>query len=127
MGGSHGVRSQFLDQRQEDKPLLDLVHESNVGVASLVNLHVLKSLEEFLDLIFHGHWVGLNPLGLHVSVEVLLAVSDVVPEDLHVSDFGLDGLNRLDRVVNHTSVSELLGLETVVGDSLVEVIHLTVD
>ena len=116
-----------MDQRQEDKPLLDLVQKSNVGVASLVNLHVLKSLKELLDLVFHGHWVGLDPLGLHVSVEVLLAESDVVPEDLHVSDFGLDGLDRLDRVVNHTTVSELLGLETVVSDSLVEVIHLTVD
>ena len=95
MALTHGFVSKLTTKRQELKPLLDLLKDSSVRVALLVDLHALESSLELLDLFFHVISLGLLPSVVHVAVEDALAGGDVGPEALHEADLILD-LTNLD-------------------------------
>lgn len=123
----HGVVSQLSDEWQEDEPLLDLVHDTNVGISSLVDLHVFQGLHELLDLVFHLERLGLEPLSVLEVLESVLALADVVPEILHVVDDELDTVDVLDGLVDHLGLAELGRVVSEIGDLLLKVSQLIED
>jgi hypothetical protein len=100
MSVSHVLVSQFSNQREEDKPLLDLIDDTKVGIASLVTFHVFQSLLELLDLVFHLVWLDSKPFLFHIELERFCATVNVVPKQFHVIDSDFDLVNVLDCLVN---------------------------
>lgn len=127
MAVTHGWVSQLSNKWQEDEPLLDFIKDTAVSVGTLVNFHVLEGLEELLHLVFHLVGLSLNPLGLKVALEDLLASADVVPKTLHVAKLNLDRVDVLVAAINKVGVVELLGSVAEVTGLLLVSSHLGVD
>jgi len=124
---THGRVAQLRNEGQEDEPLLDLVEDSRESVSSLVDLHVLESLHELLDLVLHFKGLGLLPSVAKVAIEDLGAGTDVVPEHLHVTAFVSDAVHLFVATINQVGVAELGGGVAEVLDLGLEVLDLGVD
>lgn len=107
MALTHGGITQLSNEGQELEPFLDFLEDTNVGVATLVHLHVFQSLLKLLDLVFHISWLQVFPSRSLVQLKDTLAVGYVVPKRTHVVDLKLNQLDLPQGIVNEVGVAEL--------------------
>ena len=124
---THRIIAQILDEREEDDPLLDAVHDADIRVRTLVDLHFLETLEELLGFLIHLTRVGVVPFRRKEAVKLALALGDVVPKSLHVGDKDLDVLDVLHSLSNELRLAKLRRVVTVVGDELLKLCEFTKD
>jgi len=123
----HGWVSELTSKWKEDHPLLDLLKDASVGVASLVDLHFLKRLKELLDGVLHVIGLNLLPRSLEVSLEDILAVANVVPESFNGSKLDLNLLNLTLGGVHELRLSKLLGCEAKLVHVVLEGLDVVLD
>jgi hypothetical protein len=103
---AHGFSAKVLNERQENDPLLDSVHDSDVRVGTLVDLHLLQLFQQLFGLLVHITRVTFDPFGSEEAIERILAFGDVVPKTLHIGDEHLDVVDILDGLVDQLRLTE---------------------
>jgi len=103
VGGGHGLVLEIGDHGDEDTPSLNFLTDSHKGIAlSISDLDRLESGSHFFNLFFHFIDVHVVPLELHVFIESVLALLDMLPEFVHPVDFSLDSVDDLGAAVGFT-------------------------
>ena len=93
MAVSHGRVSEGTYKKNKLQPLLNLLENSDVSIASLIYFHCLELLFKLLRYFVHLFRVGRFPSVSFKAVECSLALIGMIPEALHEGHFGLNFTN----------------------------------
>jgi hypothetical protein len=127
MALAHCGVTELRNERQELKPFLDLLKDTNGGVAALFNLHFFEGFLELFDFIFHFGGFEVLPSGGLVLLEDVLAVGDMLPKQFHVVDLQLDDIYLLHGVIDEAGVAKLRGDVAELVDFVLKIANFTVD
>ena len=127
MAFAHGRVSERTNKKNELQPLLELLEDSNIGVAPLIDLHGLELLLKPLDNFVHLFGVGGLPSVDLEAAECVLAFVGMVPEGLHEAHLVLDLTDLNLRWLNEVGVLELDCVVFEVLSLSNELVNLSVD
>ena len=127
MALSHGRVSEGADKKNKLKPLLYLLENTDVSIASLIYFHCLELLFELLRDFVHLFRVGRLPSISLKASELSLTLIGVIPEALHEGHFALDLTNLYLRWLNEVRMVKFDRVILKVFGHLNELINLSID
>ena len=127
MALSHGRVSEGADKKNKLKPLLYLLENTDVSIASLIYFHCLELLFELLRDFVHLFRVSRLPSISLKAMELPLALIGMIPKALHKGHLALDLTNLYLGWLNEVGMVKFDRVVLKVFGHLNELINLSID